>query len=77
MSFKIRPTADLPQIAGSGGGFRLDATIRPTADLIQIAADAHAGNARIFMDELQIRFTAYFADCCRWTWCGRLRGLNP
>ena len=57
MSFALRPTNDLIQIAAVGGGFTLDATLRPTNDLIQIAAAASRNGARVTFTGLKIRPT--------------------
>jgi hypothetical protein len=58
MSFEMRPTSDLIQIARAGGGFILDAQLRNTSDLIQIAKAASETNARIVLRGMQMRSTA-------------------
>lgn len=47
MSFELKPTHELLQIASAGGGFRLDATLRPTHELLQIASAAKGGGAKV------------------------------
>ncbi|MCY3019827.1 MAG: hypothetical protein NTW87_12470 [Planctomycetota bacterium] len=56
MSFELRPTAELVQIA-AGGGFRLDAALRPTPELVQIAATASGRGARVTFAGLKLRPT--------------------
>lgn len=57
MSFKLKPTQELLQIASAGGGFRLDAGLRPTQELIQIASAAKGSGARIVFAGLNLRPT--------------------
>jgi hypothetical protein len=57
MSFAVRPTLDLCQIAASGAGFRLDAATRPTLDLCQIAAAAAQGGGTVIFAGLDNRPT--------------------
>lgn len=57
MSFEMRPTLDLVQIATSGGGFRLDAGMRPTLDLMQIATAAKGSGAKLVFAGLNLRPT--------------------
>lgn len=57
MSFELKPTHELIQIAAAGGGFRLDAGLRPTHELIQIAAVAKNSGARITFGGLSLRPT--------------------
>ena len=58
MSFELRSTPDLVQVAAAGGGFRLDAATRPTPDLIQIAAAAASGKAHVTFAGMEHRPTA-------------------
>jgi hypothetical protein len=58
VSFQLRQTTELIQIAGAGGGFVLDASLRPTADLIQIAGAAKRSGARLLFRGLTLRPTA-------------------
>jgi hypothetical protein len=55
MSFELRTTLDLVQLAAAGGGFRLDANLRPTLELVQIAAAARNGGARVTFAGLTMR----------------------
>jgi hypothetical protein len=57
MSFELKPTHELIQIAAAGGGFRLDAALRPTHELIQIAAAAKSGGAQVTFAGLKLRPT--------------------
>ena len=57
MSFELRPTLDLIQIAAAGGGFRLDEKLRPTVDLIQIAAAVAIKGATVTFAGLNLRPT--------------------
>lgn len=58
MSFELRTTAELIQIANAGGGFRLDAAVRTTAELIQIALAARNSGAQVTFAGLGVRTTA-------------------
>lgn len=57
MSFELKPTHELIQIAAAGGGFRLDAGLRPTHELVQIAAAAKGSGANIVFAGLKLRPT--------------------
>ena len=57
MSFELKPTHELVQIAAAGGGFRLDANLRPTLELIQIAAAARNSGAHVTFAGLTLRPT--------------------
>jgi len=57
MSFELKPTHELVQIAAAGGGFRLDATLRPTHELVQIAAAAKSSGATVTFAGLTLRPT--------------------
>jgi hypothetical protein len=57
MSFELKPTHELIQIAAAGGGFRLDAGLRPTHELIQIASAAKNSGAQITFSGLGLRST--------------------
>ena len=55
MSFELKPTHELVQIAFSGGGFRLDSGLRPTHELVQIASAASKTGARVTFAGLKLR----------------------
>ena len=57
MSFELKPTNELVQIAVAGGGFRLDAGLRSTPELVQIAVAAKSSGARITFAGLSLRPT--------------------
>lgn len=57
MSFELKTTHELIQIAAAGGGFRLDAGLRTTHELIQIASAAKNSGARITFAGLSLRTT--------------------
>lgn len=57
MSFELKPTHELIQMAAAGGGFRLDAALRPTQDLIQLASAAAGSGAKIVLAGLNLRPT--------------------
>lgn len=57
MSFKLKTTPELVQIAAAGGGFLLDAALRPTPELVQIAAAASRTGARVTFAGLKLRTT--------------------
>ena len=57
MSFELKPTHELIQIASAGGGFRLDAGLRPTHELIQIASAARGSGAQLTFAGLNLRPT--------------------
>jgi hypothetical protein len=57
MSYDIRSTPELVEIAAAGGGFRLDAPHRPTPELIQIAAATASGGGYVTFAGLNLRST--------------------
>jgi hypothetical protein len=57
MSFDLRTTPELVQIAAAGGGFRLDAGLRPTPELVQIAAAAASGGGYVTFAGMNLRPT--------------------
>ncbi|OHB39322.1 MAG: hypothetical protein A2Y09_03560 [Planctomycetes bacterium GWA2_39_15] len=57
MSFELKTTMELVQIAAAGGGFRLDAAMRTTPELVQIAAAASRTGARVTFAGLKFRTT--------------------
>ena len=57
MSFELKPTNELVQIAAAGGGFRLDSSLRPTHELVQIAAAARTSGAQVTFAGLSLRPT--------------------
>lgn len=57
MSFELKPTHELMQIASAGGGFRLDAGLRPTHELMQIASAAKGSGAKVVFAGLNLRPT--------------------
>lgn len=57
MSFELRSTPELLQIAAAGGGFRLDAAVRSTPELVQIAAAARQGGGVATLAGLNLRST--------------------
>jgi DNA replication protein len=58
MSFEMKTTLELVQIAAAGGGFHLDAKTRTTLELVQIAAAASQKGARLAFAGLNMRTTA-------------------
>jgi hypothetical protein len=57
MSFELKPTHELVQIAAAGGGFTLKAGLKPTHELVQIAAAARGSGARVTFTGLSLRPT--------------------
>jgi hypothetical protein len=57
MSFNLRSTPELVQVAAAGGGFRLDAGLRSTPELVQIAAAAASGGGYVTFAEMNLRPT--------------------
>ena len=57
MSFELKPTQELVQIASAGGGFRLDAALRPTPELVQIASAASNKGSQVTFAGLKLRPT--------------------
>lgn len=57
MSFELKATHELIQIASAGGWFRLDSALRPTHELVQIANAASKTGARVTFAGLKLRPT--------------------
>jgi len=57
MSFELKPTRELVQIAAAGGGFVLDGSLKPTRELVQIAAAGSNNSARLTFTGLALRPT--------------------
>lgn len=57
MSFQLKPTRELVQIAAAGGGFVLDGSLKPTRELVQIAAAGSTTGARLTFTGLGLKPT--------------------
>lgn len=57
MSFELKPTREIVQIAAAGGGFVLDGSLKLTSELVQIAAAGSTSGANLTFTKMGLKPT--------------------